>query len=180
MTGVLSSIAGHLQELSVSTGSQDAATELPAMVAVNHEDSPLEIEHRQLLATEAELEATAVESDDLEHVVGQLRVRVGQLEARESKVKELRQECRSLRTRLAELIASTMDQKTLETERAELARELEVQEQHFLAKLSKQAQLGPKSEHAKLAHQLDSGNDVSPPSEVTENCGACIEPSMQV
>lgn len=122
----------------------------------------LEAERARLQARESELEATAVESADLEHVVAQLRSRVSQLEARESRVVELRQECRSLRARLAELIGTTMDYKVLETEHTELSREFEefAQNEHapHCAELQQQ-----RADEKLQSSAKDSSATVSPP-----------------
>jgi len=144
MMDALSSLAPQLQEPAAAETLQDASAiewrQMSTLSSVElHAEqerlSQLEVDRGRLQAREDELQAAAVESADLEHVVMQLRLRVSQLETRESKVMDLRQECRDLRTRLAELIGSTMDHKSLENERADLKAELELREQHVLAKL---------------------------------------------
>lgn len=127
----ITTMMSTLSRLQSSLESQDPQASAPAQETVSPADNrveeerlaELDCERAQLEARVSELEATAVESGDLEHVVTQLRSRVSQLEARESRVTELRHECRGLRARLAQLITTTMDHKALETEHSELTRE---------------------------------------------------------
>lgn len=94
-----------------------------------------EEERVQLVAREAELQARAVDSSELERVVRQLRERIAELEAREERVKELRAECSALRTRIAGLVPETFEYKALEEERDQLLAQARELEQQLAAKI---------------------------------------------